>query len=222
MFALIYQNNKPFLFLILGTNGSGKTTYYNFLKSSSFFYSNITFINPDILALNLANKKGYKNVNELPKDLKVLIDFQAAKQALQARINCFKQKISFIEESTASSRGTIKLIDYAKSQGYVVKVLFISLNSPKLNHQRIMSRVLLGGHFVEPSIVERRYKKALILLPEIFFKADRALLFDNSLFYRITLIKENLSFKSYPNKFWSAQKLDCLVKEIKNFSQNKI
>ena len=115
------------LFLIAGPNGSGKSTIYEHLVKEGTITQNMPFINPDVYAKQLANKHGYDNVNNLPPLLKASVDIQAGKIALKARQTCFNTKQSFAIDTTASSRGTIKLIEEAKNKGYKVNVEYVLL-----------------------------------------------------------------------------------------------
>ena len=67
------------------------------------------------------------------------------------------------------------------------------LNSPKLNITRIKHRVSLGGHFIDDLTVQRRYDRAINLLPQLITAADHFQIFDNStLPQQILLKKANL------------------------------
>lgn len=217
-----YNKSTPHLTLLLiaGPNGSGKTTSYEILRDSGNIDSNTKFINPDEYAKKLANQYGFANVNELPMSLKASVDIQAAKAALTERALCFKRKQNMIIETTASSRGTIKLIEEAKANGYHVETQFISLKDVALNNLRIQKRAAEGGHFVSPEIVERRFAKALELMPEILAKSDIATLIDNSKNHEKVLSKDSKSIKIFPNENWTTSRLNKLAAEIKKFEQN--
>lgn len=208
------------LFLIAGPNGSGKTTSYEILRDSGNIDSKTKFINPDEYAKRLANQYGFTNVNELPIKLKASVDIQAAKIALNERATCFKRKQDMIIETTASSRGTIKLIEEAKAKGYLVETHFVTLKDVALNNLRIQKRAAEGGHFVAPEIVERRFAKALELMPEILAKSDIATLIDNSKNHEKVLSKDSKSIKIFPNENWTTSRLNKLAAEIKKFEQN--
>ena len=197
-----HNNSTPHLtlFLIAGPNGSGKTSEYEILRDSGIIKPETKFINPDEYAKKLANQYGFTNVNELPINLKASVDIQAAKIALKERSLCFKRKQDMIIETTASSRGTIKLIEEAKSKGYLVETHFVTLKDVALNNLRIQKRSAEGGHFVAPEIVERRFAKALELMPEILAKSDIATLIDNSKNHEKVLSKDSKSIKIFPTK----------------------
>lgn len=216
------SNNKPrlTLYLIAGPNGSGKTSGYEILRDSGIIKSETKFINPDEYAKKLANQYGFSNVNELPVNLKASVDIQAAKMALKERALCFNRKQDMIIETTASSRGTIKLIEEAKANGYQVETHFVTLKDVALNNLRIQKRAAEGGHFVAPEIVERRFAKALELMPEILAKSDIAALIDNSKNHEIVFSKNVKAIKFFPNENWPSGRLNNLAAAIKKFEQN--
>ena len=125
-----------------------------------------------------------------------------------------------IIETTASSRGTIKLIEEAKANGYQVETHFVTLKDVALNNLRIQKRAAEGGHFVAPEIVERRFAKALELMPEILAKSDIAALIDNSKNHEIVLSKNVKAIKFFPNENWPSGRLNNLAAAIKKFEQN--
>ena len=217
-----HNNSTPHLtlFLIAGPNGSGKTSEYEILRDSGIIKPEIKFINPDEYAKKLANQYGFTNVNELPINLKASVDIQAAKIALKERALCFTRKQDMIIETTASSRGTIKLIEEAKAKGYLVETLFVTLKDVTLNNLRIQKRSADGGHFVAPEIVERRFAKALELMPEILAKSDIATLIDNSKNHEKVLSKDSKSIKIFPNENWTTCRLNNLAAAIKKFEQD--
>ena len=156
----------------------------------------------------------------MPINLKASVDIQAAKIALKERALCFTRKQDMIIETTASSRGTIKLIEEAKAKGYLVETLFVTLKDVTLNNLRIQKRSADGGHFVAPEIVERRFAKALELMPEILAKSDIATLIDNSKNHEKVLSKDSKSIKIFPNENWTTNRLNNLAAAIKKFEQD--
>jgi predicted ABC-type ATPase len=59
--------------------------------------------------------------------------------------------------------------------------LFFWLQTIELAKERVLTRVIEGGHNIDPEIIERRYIKGIHNLFEIYLPiVDGALLFDNS------------------------------------------
>ena len=65
--------------------------------------------------------------------------------------------------------------------GMNFNIVYIALRDPMLNVQRVRTKVQNKGHFVEPSIVVRRYCKSMQQIKEVAPRAKGLYLFDNSL-----------------------------------------
>ncbi len=155
------------LYIIAGCNGAGKTT-------ASFT------ILPEIL-----DCKEFVNADEIAKGLS---PFQPEKVSIEAgrimlkRINeLLSENEIFAFETTLSTKSYKNKITEAKDKGYRVTLLFFWLQSIELANERVKTRVLEGGHNIAFEIVERRYKKGIKNLFDIYLPiVDGALIFDNS------------------------------------------
>ncbi len=155
------------LYIIAGCNGAGKTT-------ASFT------ILPEII-----NCKEYVNADEIARGIS---PFQPEKVAFEAgrimlkRINeLLNQGKSFAFETTLSTISYKNYIERAKNQGYRTTLLFFWLDSVDLAKERVKTRVEEGGHYIEESIIERRYKTGLKNLFKIYISIlDGTLIFDNT------------------------------------------
>jgi len=73
------------------------------------------------------------------------------------------------------------MIIQAKESGYQVTLLFFWLQNHELAIERVKTRVLEGGHNIEPDIIKRRYFRGLKNLFELYFNLpDNIMIFDNS------------------------------------------
>jgi len=155
------------LYIIAGCNGAGKTT-------ASFT------ILPEIL-----DCKEFVNVDEIAKGLS---PFQPEKVSIEAgrimlkRINeLLSENEIFAFETKLSTKSYKNKITEAKEKGYRVTLLFFWLQSIELANERVKTRVLEGGHNIAFEIIERRYKKGIKNLFDIYLPiVDGALIFDNS------------------------------------------
>lgn len=155
------------LYIIAGCNGAGKTT-------ASFT------ILPEIL-----DCKEFVNADEIAKGLS---PFQPEKVSIEAgrimlkRINeLLSENEIFAFETTLSTKSYKNKITEAKEKGYRVTLLFFWLQSIELANERVKTRVLEGGHNIAFEIIERRYKKGIKNLFDIYLPiVDGALIFDNS------------------------------------------
>jgi predicted ABC-type ATPase len=154
------------LYIVSGCNGAGKTT-------ASFT------ILPEIL-----NCREFVNADEIAKGLS---PFQPEKVSFEAgrmlnRINeLLREEESFAFETTLSTKSYRNKIIESKDRGYRVMLLFFWLQTVNLAKERVKIRVSEGGHNIEPQIIERKYKREIKNLFDIYLPiVDGALIFDNS------------------------------------------
>lgn len=156
------------LYIIAGPNGAGKT-------SASFT------ILPEIIQC-----KEFVNADEIAKGIS---PFQPEKVAVEAgrimlkRVNeLLHNNESFAFETTLSSRSYKQKIEKAKIEGYTITLIFLWLESINLAKERVATRVLDGGHNIEPDVIERRYVKGIKNLFDIYIPiVHGAFVFDSSL-----------------------------------------
>ena len=83
-------------------------------------------------------------------------------------------------ETVLSTPKYRRLVDKAKGLGFEVRLIYVLLDTPQRNIERVRLRVKKGGHAVpENKILERRVR-SLEQLPWFLEHADQAWLFDNS------------------------------------------
>jgi predicted ABC-type ATPase len=187
------------LYIIGGCNGAGKTT-------ASF---NIL---PDLL-----NCKEFVNADEIARGLS---PFQPEKVSIEAgrlmltRINeLIHSNQDFSFETTLSTRSFINTIEFAKSKGYFITLIFFWLDSIQLAKNRVQKRVAEGGHNIAPEVIERRYNLGIKNLFDLYAdKVDSLLIYDNS-----TIESELIAEKEFNTAFtiYQNEKFNQL-KEIAN------
>lgn len=155
------------LYIIAGCNGAGKTT-------ASFT------ILPEIL-----DCKEFVNADEIAKGLSPFqpekVSFEAGRIMLNRINELLSENESFAFETTLSTKSYKNKIIEAKEKGYRVTLLFFWLQSIELAKERVKTRVLEGGHNIEPEVIERRYIRGIKNLFDIYFPiVDGTLIFDNS------------------------------------------
>ena len=161
------RNKMPILYIIAGCNGAGKTTAS-------------MVVLPEIL-----DCKEFVNADEIAKGLS---PFNPEKMAIEAgklmlqRINyLLSKKETFAIETTLATRTYKNLVLRAKSDGYMVVLLFFWLPTPELAETRVAQRVALGGHNIAKDVINRRYWLGLHNLFNIFIPiVDTWSLYDNS------------------------------------------
>jgi predicted ABC-type ATPase len=152
----------PELIVIAGPNGAGKSSL---TKLST---SNIPVIDPDAIAREIAP--------ENPASAALA----AGRQAINRAKEYIQFDRSFIVETTLAGNSYLNLMREVKSLGWFVKLIYIGINKPTTNIQRVRSRVKLGGHDVPISEILRRYERSLANLSKAAKIADRLDLYDNS------------------------------------------
>jgi predicted ABC-type ATPase len=155
------------LYIIAGCNGAGKTT-------ASFT------ILPEIL-----DCKEFVNADEIAKGLSPFqpekVAFEAGRIMLNRISELLLQHKNFAFESTLSTKSYKPKIIEAKGMGYRVILLYFWLQNIDLAKERVKTRVLEGGHNIEPSDIERRYMRGIKNLFDIYLPiVDAAFIFDNS------------------------------------------
>jgi predicted ABC-type ATPase len=157
-------NEKKQLWILVGGNGAGKSTFYElYLKPLS-----LPFINADILA-----KIAYPDAPESHS-------YDAAKLAEQMRSHLLLNRTSFCFETVYSHPSKIDFVAQAKALGYEVTMVMIHLQSAALNQARVAQRVSEGGHAVPDDKVISRIPRTLQHVKTSIPLCDRVQIYDNS------------------------------------------
>lgn len=155
------------LYIIAGCNGAGKTT-------ASFT------ILPEIL-----DCREFVNADEIAKGLSPFqpekVSFESGRIMLNRIKELLLSKENFAFETTLSTRTYKDKIIEAKKNGYNITLLYFWLQTIELAKERVRIRVSEGGHNIDPEVIERRYKRGIKNLFDIYLPiVDGALIFDNS------------------------------------------
>jgi len=140
-----FQMKDKKLFIIAGANGSGKTT----LAKEVLPEYNLEFINADEVA---------RSIN--PDDLQS-VRVTAGKIVLKKLDDCLNKGISIAIESTLAGNFLLKHIKKAKDLGYQTAIIYVFLDNPQFNIERIRSRIRNGGHYIPDEDVIRRYHRSI-------------------------------------------------------------
>lgn len=171
--TLLPASSEPPIFLIVaGPNGSGKSTVYNSLKTDiTAFGHSVWIINPDLLA------KRISETEQMPLGAANICAVCNIESWLDASIRCYQTIGVETVLSTAKYR---RLVELAKARLFQVRLIYVLLDSPDRNVERVRERIKSGGHSVPEDKIRARYAKSLDQLPWFLEKADQALIFDNS------------------------------------------
>ncbi|MDR2139467.1 MAG: zeta toxin family protein [Tannerella sp.] len=160
----------PYLYIIAGCNGAGKTT------------ASYTIL-PEMLGC-----KEFVNSDEIAKGLSpfnadnIAVAVEASRIMYKRIRELIAAKKTFALETTLASRSIAKLLQGAQGKGYYVTLLYFWLNTPDLAVERVKNRVLAGGHNVTESTIRRRYEAGIHNLFELYLPiCDFWMIADNSL-----------------------------------------
>lgn len=157
----------PNLYIVAGPNGAGKTTAsYTILPEVLNCYE---FVNADEIARGISPLKPEK------------ASFEAGKIMLVQIKKHIDQGLDFAIETTLSTRSYKGLILDAQKKDYKVTLLFFWLSTWTAAQVRVAKRVEEGGHNIPPEIVERRFKRGLFNLFNVFIPlCDSWMFIDNN------------------------------------------
>lgn len=155
---------QPELWLLIGGNGSGKSTFYeNFLKRRK-----IPLVNADNIARMLWPGEPEAH------------SYDAALIAEKERYRLLDDKQTFCFETVYSHPSKIDFTAAAKAAGFRIHILYFHLQDTSLNNARVASRVATGGHNVPEEKVASRIPRTRANLRDSVGLADELHLIDNS------------------------------------------
>lgn len=83
-------------------------------------------------------------------------------------------------ETVLSTPKYRRLVELAKRRSFEVGLIYVVLDSPERNIERVRLRVAKGGHAVPEEKIGDRYWRSLGQLPWFLEAVDRAWIYDNS------------------------------------------
>ena len=160
----------PYLYIIAGCNGAGKTTAsYTILPE---MLGCKEFVNSDEIA---------KGISPFNAD-SITVAVEASRIMYKRIRELIAAEKTFALETTLASRSIAKLLKGAQEKGYYVTLLYFWLNTPDLAVERVKNRVAAGGHNVTEVTVRRRYDAGIHNLFELYLPiCDYWMITDNSL-----------------------------------------
>ncbi|MFB5762992.1 zeta toxin family protein [Paenibacillus medicaginis] len=136
--------NEPVavMYVFAGNNGSGKSTIRNLILD---MLGISVHIDPDALARGMDA--------EHPERRKV----SAGKEAIKLARECIRQSRDFSIETTLAGGNAIRLMKYARENGFEITMFYVGLSDYELNIERVATRVKNGGHDIPTSDIIRRH-----------------------------------------------------------------
>ena len=156
----------PLLIVLAGSNGAGKTTFFEtFLRPTG-----VAFVNADEIA------RALHPTEPMPDP------YEAARLAARLREELLARRATFCMETVLSDPAGEKLafLRAAQSAGYRVLFVWIRIESVELSIARVMQRVESGGHDVPDEKLEVRFPRTLENATAALGFVDLGLILDNS------------------------------------------
>ena len=155
---------QPELWLLVGGNGAGKTTFYErFLARRR-----IPLVNADNIARSVWPDAPEKH------------SYEAALIAERERLRLLEERQTFCFETVFSHPSKVDFVGAAKAAGFRIRLFYFHLELASLNKARVASRVTSGGHNVPEAKIESRIPRTLENLRQCIGLADELHLIDNS------------------------------------------
>jgi predicted ABC-type ATPase len=165
------QSAEPPVFLIIaGPNGSGKSSAYQDADVETFGRS-VRIINPDALAVRIRDAEGLDLVSANLEAVRRIEAWLEASIAAHQIIGV---------ETVLSTPKYRRLVEKAKRLGFEVRLIYVLLDSPQRNIERVRLRVTKGGHSVPEDKILERHTRSLEQMPWFLEQADQAWFYDNS------------------------------------------
>lgn len=155
---------QPELWLLVGGNGAGKTTFHDRFLA----HRRIPLVNADRIARSIWPEAPEKH------------SYEAALIAEKERHRLLVERQSFCFETVFSHTSKVDFLATAKAAGFRIRLFYFHLELISLNKARVASRVKSGGHNVPESKIEARIPRALENVRQCIGLADELHLVDNS------------------------------------------
>lgn len=161
---------QPVFLIVAGPNGSGKSSVY---RDTEFELEGRTLwiVNPDLLTerIQAAEHRPLAEAN--------LAAVQRIENWLDASIEVHK---SVGVETVLSTGKYRRLVTKAKQLGFAVWLLYVVLDTPERNIERVRLRIAKGGHAVPEDKIRSRRDRSIEQFPWFLEQADEAWIYDNS------------------------------------------
>ena len=163
-------SGRPVLIVIAGSNGAGKSTYYN----EALATLGLPFVNADEIAR--ARTGSWAGSTDSA------IAYEAMHAAEAQRQQLLESHESFVMETVLSDRGGAKLEFFrsAVGAGYFCVFVYIRLVDAELSVARVMQRVAAGGHDVPDEKLLARFPRTQANAEQALRIANFGLVLDNS------------------------------------------
>ena len=158
---------KQRIIIIAGPNGAGKTTFAReYLMKEGHCPD---FVNVDLIAAGLS---------PFDPDRAAIQAGRIMLAEIQRRV---RKRESFAFETTLSGHGYARMIQGWRTDGYRVRLIFLSLPDAEMAISRVATRVEQGGHNVSSAVVRRPFEAGLRNFQDVYVHlVDKWEWYDNS------------------------------------------
>lgn len=139
----------PNVVVLAGPNGAGKSTLAEPLLAETLGIRH--FVNADTLARGLSAFHA--------EDMAI----KAGKIMLEHLHDLAERRVNFAFETTLASRTFAPWIAGLKASGYQFHLFYVWVPSAEVSVQRVLGRVMMGGHGVPEETIRRRYQRGEFL-----------------------------------------------------------
>ena len=189
------QVDSPVLLVLAGPNGAGKST----------------------MAPRYIQKSGvgeFVNADEIAKGISAFhpesVALKAGQMALERMSELRQSRKSFAIETTLAARTYVGMIKAMREEGYLVRLVYVWLQTPELAIRRVADRVRSGGHHIEDGVVRRRYQAGLDNLFDLYIPlVDEWVVCDGSSVQGAQMVASgcfDVAQMIYEPKLWEAVK----------------
>jgi predicted ABC-type ATPase len=207
----------PELYIITGSNGAGKSTVghtylpENIQNKYEIFDGDKLFEEKRKQLLK-DNKITFKEARNLANDWLVEHFQNLVNSAIATNDN-------FVYEGHFTEDKSWNVIKRFREAGYLTNMIFFGLKDQDLSQMRVIERAQSGGHYVQPSEIDRNFEGNLIQLDNYFNLLDNITVVDTSLVeHRVLVIisPEGIKQGVLPNQLpeWFTKYLPQITRKV--------
>ena len=180
--------------IIGGLNGVGKSTVYSLLSDKE----------KEQLGRRI-------NVDEIVAEMGPWQDTKlqtiAGKHAVKNIKDCLNSKQNFHQETTLAGISILNTVKTAKEKGFYICLWYMYVKDVEIAKDRVLSRVIKGGHGVSEALIDKRSKTSIETLKLLIPLCDEVRVYDNTKAFtavaRITNNELKILDKTIPNDILS-------------------
>ena len=165
----------PYYIVFAGVNGAGKSTLF---KTGQWQHGPITADFPRVNPDEILVESGWDWRDGAAQ-------LRAGKEAVRRIRRHLANRESFNQETTLTGHTIMRNIREARKAGFYIVMFYVGLDDPAIANARIEHRGRIGGHVIDPRIVEKRYQASLANLIDVLDDCAEAYLYDNTSLLRL-------------------------------------